>query len=539
MRMPNLQTAVILLIVLSANFSTDIGHCLPYYVKNSGDDSSHGLTPKGAWKTIKKVNQFKFKNGDIVLFKRGDIFDDSTLKSPEVDDFTFADYGDPRDPLPLFHGNHIKPVYIKGPIKNLTIKNIDISGQNWQYRKSSNLQIKSVIGILIQGVVGNGHFGSTVSEGKTAISLKNCSGNIVIENCHLHNWGPPVIPSVSKDFMGIAILDMMSGSLVIRGNKIHNINADCIHFKNCTPETAIVHDNKLFNAGENAIDCKGIHNLRIRDNQIYREKFFLGKGGNRRSQYQPSIVVHFVPKTETKNFQHGLPSGNIRIFKNTFFDLQGPGITLAGHKNGHVQDIRIFQNLFQNTKGCIHIRNWVMSTSIYSNLGKNPMKLKTKHGDIGGIYVNNIGRDIAILHNTITSTEGTLETGINLQATGRNTRVINNIVFINNASAGEHLLKSSAWPSAPLINHNCWFNKSGNKIIAFKGNTYTKKNFYQWKQIRSGEICDDPKLYSTGALRASSPCIDSGENVGVTHDFEGKSIPQNSPPDIGAFTFIE
>lgn len=43
-----------------------------YYVSNNGDDSSSGVNPSDAWKTLAKVNSFIPSPGDQILFKRGD-----------------------------------------------------------------------------------------------------------------------------------------------------------------------------------------------------------------------------------------------------------------------------------------------------------------------------------------------------------------------------------------------------------------------------------------------------------------------------------
>ena len=43
-----------------------------YYVSTSGSDDNDGLSPEKPWKSIEKVNNFKFNDGDGVFFKRGD-----------------------------------------------------------------------------------------------------------------------------------------------------------------------------------------------------------------------------------------------------------------------------------------------------------------------------------------------------------------------------------------------------------------------------------------------------------------------------------
>ena len=55
--------------------------CAKYYISNSGNDNSNGLSKENAWNSIKKFNDnvVHFKSGDSVLFKRGDVFSGSLL----------------------------------------------------------------------------------------------------------------------------------------------------------------------------------------------------------------------------------------------------------------------------------------------------------------------------------------------------------------------------------------------------------------------------------------------------------------------------
>ncbi len=45
-----------------------------YYVSNGGDDNNDGKSPETAWKTLNRVTEEKFLEGDGVFFKRGDLF---------------------------------------------------------------------------------------------------------------------------------------------------------------------------------------------------------------------------------------------------------------------------------------------------------------------------------------------------------------------------------------------------------------------------------------------------------------------------------
>jgi len=45
-----------------------------YYVSTSGNDANDGKTPETAWQTLAKVSTHTYNKGDVVYFKRGDIF---------------------------------------------------------------------------------------------------------------------------------------------------------------------------------------------------------------------------------------------------------------------------------------------------------------------------------------------------------------------------------------------------------------------------------------------------------------------------------
>lgn len=61
-----------------------------YYVSNSGNDESSGLSPDCAWKTLSRVSAAQLSPGDGVFFRRGDIFRGSITAQSGV---TYAAYG--------------------------------------------------------------------------------------------------------------------------------------------------------------------------------------------------------------------------------------------------------------------------------------------------------------------------------------------------------------------------------------------------------------------------------------------------------------
>ncbi len=69
-----------------------------YYVSASGSDANDGKTPETAWKTLDKVSNAKYNDGDVVYFRRGDIFrlDGSALKL--TNGVSYSAYGEGEKP---------------------------------------------------------------------------------------------------------------------------------------------------------------------------------------------------------------------------------------------------------------------------------------------------------------------------------------------------------------------------------------------------------------------------------------------------------
>lgn len=75
-----------------------------YYVSNEGNDDNDGLSPATAWKTLEKVNGGSgnvkgakiLKAGDVVLFRRGDIFRGQLIAKKGV---TYSTFGEGPKPV--------------------------------------------------------------------------------------------------------------------------------------------------------------------------------------------------------------------------------------------------------------------------------------------------------------------------------------------------------------------------------------------------------------------------------------------------------
>ena len=107
-----------------------------YYVSTSGDDSNDGLSPEAPLKTPKAANKLA-KEGDVVLFKRGDEW---RVRWQTIPGVTYSAYGE--GPKPVFNGN----TYGDAADPSLW-KLVEGSDNIWEYKK----QLTDVGNIVFNG----------------------------------------------------------------------------------------------------------------------------------------------------------------------------------------------------------------------------------------------------------------------------------------------------------------------------------------------------------------------------------------------------
>lgn len=90
-----------------------------YYVANGGNDENDGLSPETAWKSLEKVTEFMFKEGDGVYFKRGDLWRGNL---PLQNGVTYQAYGEGAKPK-IYYSYNGKTIgeWIKTDIENVWV----------------------------------------------------------------------------------------------------------------------------------------------------------------------------------------------------------------------------------------------------------------------------------------------------------------------------------------------------------------------------------------------------------------------------------
>lgn len=173
-----------------------------YYLDaTSGDDANDGTSPENAWKTLNKANMAKYKPGDKLLFKKGEVFVGTLEFTGEgtAEQRVFIDsYGD-GTAMPVISGNGaLYAVHVYNSTF-VTIQNLEITNKGADYGDSR-------VGLIIEcqefgvsrNIVVNNLFVHDVngsihkSTGGAAIRLKNGGQtkrsrfeDMIIENCHI------------------------------------------------------------------------------------------------------------------------------------------------------------------------------------------------------------------------------------------------------------------------------------------------------------------------------------------------------------------
>jgi hypothetical protein len=169
---------ILMLIVLfnSVTFSAN------YYVSSDGNDNNNGTSTSTSWQTLSKVSGGSYNAGDLILFKRGDIFvgrldvpSDGSSGSPVV----FSSYGTGANPV--IDANNIEEICISIPGKSyITIDSIDCrNGISRGIDGGSYSPYVIIRGSTISNI------GTTNTNMLTAISLEG--GHCTITHCTITN----------------------------------------------------------------------------------------------------------------------------------------------------------------------------------------------------------------------------------------------------------------------------------------------------------------------------------------------------------------
>lgn len=537
--------------MVPTGLSSPLQHRFPmttYYVSNSGVDTNNGTSTATPWKTVTKVNSVSFAAGDQILFNGGQTFtgkltfgvgDAGTTANPIV----VGSYGTSGTRATISSGTD-KAISIYN-IGGVTVDNLICSGVG---RASGN---------LANGIEVFGDIGGTTRW-----------GHIKVTNCQISGYG-------KDEGAGIWVQAWPNDNTASGWDKI------------------TIEDNEVFSCSDNGIKIypsnpdavqttKSHFDVQIRRNLVYN---IPGRAAATNHSGSGILAGGIDGYTNEYNITHncgGTGGGGYGnwLWQTTNFTMQfnesysndtngpdGGGFDLdGGCQNGIVQFNYAHDNsgpgflLMHYTPSQTHNNNVVRYNISKNDARKHSAGIKLL-GTFGTITNDHVYNNVVYAASSSTSTE---EACITIEDS-TSSSVRNNIFMVNSAQ----LLRVSGTNTGLLIQGNLYYASGAGFSVTDGGTTYTSLG--AWRTGKSREkvsttdvgIFADPLLASPAtaptvgstsvnglanallsyfSLTSGSPAINTGLDLFTlfslsvgTRDFFGRTIPQGSGYDIGAY----
>ena len=541
-----------------------VGVAADYYVDATrGDDSNPGINSSLPWKTLAKVTASSFNPGDNIFLKRGEVWEERLQVSSS---------GESGNPITY-------TAYGTGP--NPKIK-CTVTYSNWELILEESGKkiwrgtgIKSSYGAMKDGVRLPMYLGYTYSGDRVEKIKWSAPDNISemknglyyapedsSENFYLRwDTGNPGTVEIGKQKYGIYVKDknfITIDSIDIYGpggsgwsstRQITIISSDHINVKNCVLS---FHNNGGIVARDGSTNCtyEKINSFGHRNTGLY---FWEAGSENKMVECE----VHNCGNVSTDNGDMGL----IAAWKT-------PGVVIERcyvHDNGgeHINSIDAAISFAMSP-------NAVVRRCLVKNVGGTAIQL-AENSDNGLVAYNvimgwgvfgsfNMNEGIRIgggagpsakncrVYNNLLINDGKIEGKwaalrvVNQENEGL--QVVNNI-FYNNLGIYEIFVESKDNFKNWIFKNNLYYRTGGN-AVNWSGTKYDylhilgdETGFYSKdRNQESGSIKGDPLLnLDKMGITSTSPCIDSGINVGLTEDYYGNPVSVGNGVDIGPFEF--
>lgn len=491
-----------------------------YYVDSSnGNDNYDGVTESTPWKTISKVNITAFDPGDRILFKKGGEWRER---------LTIPSSGTTRSPITF-------GAYGIGARPKINASNI-ITG--WTDEGTINVW-KAALNTKPNQVF----FDDILGTKKSSISNCNSARDWYWVSNFLYVYSksdpdtvftdpgieaekrPYCIYSDGKDNIKLTGLHLRGGNslpLFVRGNGTDFEVDNCVLEKSYTSGVEIKNTTNF-----------SIHDCIIRDNPV---NGIWSNTSTNTAIYSNTFTGNGFGSSGDKNTIGVWQSPNCSIYLNTIIQSNGQDAIECG-ANDNSTTLRVYRNWIDCSNGTgkgILVMNG--DYSIYYNVFVGNKSAE-------GIMVADEGNDpatVEIFNNVLYGWNESIECYDN----GVSVHSATSIVIKNNISANAnslHIRVKSVIDEKTTLDYNCYDDNIGTKFEWSR----SRYNFSDYKTNSSQDVNAvqaDPRFISAGsgnfAIQTSSPCRDTGDDVGLNTDFIGTSVPQNGVPDIGAYELI-
>lgn len=479
-----------------------------YYVDSTGNDSSDGLSPATAWRTLSKVNSVTFGPGDNILFKRGCSWTGTlTIKNAGTasERIAFGAYGTGAKPRIIGNNSTLAAVMIQNP-KYLTFEGFEIShpravrppdialcgiyvalSENGVYpgvviRNNDIHDVEGMpifnrhmqAGIFVRSNAAQGYLDSLLIEGN---NLERCSSRGILMG-----------DGSNKD------TNYYNDHVVIRNNNINETALEGIIVY--TAKNVLIEHNKVFNAGA--------YTLGVDMNIVLAGLW--GRGKNMTIQYNE---VAYTRLTSPVPYE----SMDSEAFD---IDLSTPGYTIIQYNYSHDNQGGFFLHMGDPGPDFTY---GIVRYNISQNDGNGfENRVFELHGHPNGKTV-----PISIYNNTFYN-----DTKIGVLDRASGAGIHPGITFRNNIFYAPQFQFDD--PTNIGYDHNLYY--TGLKAVG-DANAVTADPLLR----AAGTGADGRNTLPGYQLKAGSPAIASGvlmtENGG--RDFFGNPVSGTQPPAIGAF----
>ena len=455
-----------------------------YYVSNQGSDKNDGQSPATAWATLARVNAGPFQPGDIVLFRRNDIWRGQLIphSGSEAGPITYGAYGDPTAPRPRLLG---------AAARN--------NASDWQ-NKGGNLW-STTPGAALKVDVGNIIFNHDESCG-----VKKWSRN------DLHRQG---------DFW----YDASNGTV-----RVYSINNPASRYSDIelALKGAIIHQgNKSYvtyqgldlHYGDYGIGGGNTHHITVSDCDLA----FLG--GALLHRHEDGTPVRAGNGIEFWGNAHDCLVERCRLWE--IYDA-----ALTNQNTGAVcqqYNIVYRYNLIWNCEYSFEYWNRPQASLTHHIYFENNTCFGAGCGWGHSQRPDPAGRHLCFYTNDCQTHDVYIRNNIFCQAT--------DVAF----DALWWKPETLADPRVIRLDHNCWLQPEG-QMIRLRGKSYTQAQFAAYQRDTGQEahsLTADPHLADPAKLdfhlRPGSPCLGAGADLGYPADFDRRPIARGKAPAIGAF----
>jgi len=545
-----------------------------YYVDATlGDDSNPGTITQ-PWKTVSKVNSTSFNAGDKIYFKKGETWRETlTIPSSGSDGslITFGAYG--SSDKPIISAGELAEDWTDMPNESNDEYSIYVGNPPEDADGFVRILIKD--GEILEKVPSSQRYDLTNDQWafyQGRIYYKPPVGHHPSEYKIEYGWRNAALRIENKSWINVENLRFESSNAyddnAMPPSLVHIENSEYVNLDRCESFYSQLRG-MLFRASSNS----NITNSEVawaRAHGIACDK----KSSHIRISRCKVHDIGNLPWDDTSWVdREGIAIGG--AYGNSYITVEWCEVYNVGNNIANCTNCGLFfygcdhgiaryNKIHDNAKAGIMIAdggteeyNLGYDTEIYYNLiYNNGWKSQSDDGHFGGLIANIYNQqaldNLKIYNNTIVgnsqnSTDDAKNGGLVIRqpydATNDAPAYIKNNIIANNEG---YQLRVSIAGSLPnlVLDYNCYYRSSGT-VIKWNDDIYTASQFSTYQSEKGQDAnskCLDPSFVDPDngdfRLKADSPCIDAGVDVGLDRDFNYNPVPWGAGVDIGAFELV-